>query len=254
LSSHNRLKLSDRRDVERKTLHTLSLLNMKNLSPVIMGEGFVNPFELYTTQTHIEADKLGLVLQKTLFESYDVPIIVVIGKNAYKYIIDGHHRALVSLWMRKHVRAVLINAAGYQPVFSTPLYKIKFVNPVDTPESLLTWRHMVNTIHFLEELHGRIARVWFENVRLDVLKPTQMLLGGSLNKEVKIEEPILVYRINHSYYVLDGHKRVCLSLLNKHKIIPSVVFTLDDLEIGIVRQAQIIRESFSEESCKKIFG
>ncbi|MGB9827624.1 MAG: nuclease, partial [Thermosphaera sp.] len=108
MSSHNRLKLSDRRDVERKTLHTLSLLNMKNLSPVIMGEGFVNPFELYTTQTHIEADKLGLVLQKTLFESYDVPIIVVIGKNAYKYIIDGHHRALVSLWMRKHVRAVLI--------------------------------------------------------------------------------------------------------------------------------------------------
>jgi len=91
LSSHDRLKLSDRRDVDRKVLHVLSILKMKGFSPVIMGEGFVDPFELYTTQTHIEADKLGLVLQKTSFEAYDVPIIVLIGEHAYKYIIDGHH-------------------------------------------------------------------------------------------------------------------------------------------------------------------
>ncbi len=254
MSSRNRLKLSDRRDVELKTLHILSLLKMKGFSPVVMGEGFVNPLELHTTQTHIEADKLGLVLQKALFESYDVPIITVVGKHAQKYIIDGHHRALVYLWMRKHVRAVLINTPGYEPAFSTPLYKVKFVNPVDTPEHLLIWRHMVNTIHFLEELHGRIAKVWFEDIRIEKLKPTQMLLGGSLDKEVRIGEPILVYRSNSSYYVLDGHKRVCLSLLKKLSIIPSIVFTLDDFEIGIIKQAQIMGVAFSEDSCKKMFA
>lgn len=252
--SHDRLKLSDRRDVDRKVVHVLSILRMKGINPVIMGEGFVDPFELYTTQTHIEADKLGLVLQKTLFEAYDVPIIVLIGKHAYKYIIDGHHRALVHLWVRKNVRAVLINAPGYSPPYSIPLYKIKCINPVNTPSHLLIWRHMVNTIHFLEELHGRVARVWFEKIKVDKLKPTQMLLGGKPGKEVKVEEPILVYLSNSSYYVVDGHKRVCLSIVNKREEIPSIVFTLDGLEIGIVKQAQAIGASFSEESCKKMMA
>ena len=189
MSSHDRLKLSDRRDVDRKVLHVLSILKMKGFSPVIMGEGFVDPFELYTTQTHIEADKLGLVLQKTSFEAYDVPIIVLIGEHAYKYIIDGHHGALVHLWMRRKVRAVLINAPGYSPPYSIPLYKIKCVNPANTPSYLLTWRHMVNTIHFLEELHGRVARVWFEKIKVDKLKPTQMLLGENRVKRLKLKNP-----------------------------------------------------------------
>jgi len=225
LSSHDRLKLSDGRDVDRKVLHVLSILRMRGISPVIMGEGFVDPFELYTTQTHIEADKLGLVLQKTLFEAYDVPIIVLIGKHAYKHIIDGHHRALVHLRMRKNVKAALINAPGYTPPYSIPLYEIKCVNLVNTPSHLLTWRHMVSTIHFLEELHGRVARVWFEKIKDDKLKPTLMLLIGHPGKEVKIEEPILVYLSNSSYHAVDGHKRDCLSIINKREEISRQLFS-----------------------------
>jgi len=113
---------------------------------------------------------------------------------------------------------------------------------------------MVNTIHFLEELHGRVAKVWFEKLKVDKLKPTQMLLGEKPGKGVKIVKPILVCLSNSSYYVVDGHKGVYLSIINKREEIPSIDFTIEGLEIEIVKHAQAIWASFSEESYKKMMA
>lgn len=248
-----RLKLSERRDIERRTLEIALILKENGYSPIVMGESALEPAELRTTQAYIESDKLGLVLKKTIFEKYSAPIIVIIGKNAIKYIIDGHHRALVSLWLRQPVKAFLINAPSYLPTFSTPLHKIKFINPYDTPQELMTWRHMVNTIHFLEELHNVVAQLWFEEVELNKLKPSQRLVEGSAWNQGITDDPILVYYCKNSYFVVDGHKRVCKNTLLQKKMISALVFTLNEIEIGIVKRAELIKENFTVEECRKMF-
>ncbi|MEM4435764.1 MAG: nuclease [Thermosphaera sp.] len=253
MSRSERLRLSDRRDIERRTLEIASILRERGYTPVVMGEFIVDPLELKTTQTHIESDKLGLVLKKTLFEKYSAPIVVVVGKNATKYIIDGHHRALVSLWLRQPVKAFLINTPAYIPGFSTSLHKVKFINPADTPRELMVWRHMVNTIHFLEEVHDLIAHLWFEDIKLTELKPTQRLVDAMAGVQAIVDEPILVYNYRGSYYVVDGHKRVCKNLLLDRERILAIVFTLDGAKIGIVERAEIIGDIFTKEACRKIF-
>ncbi len=240
MSSSNRLRLSTRRDIERRLYELYWLLRNEYPDIRVEGEKTLDPYMLYTTQLFLESDKLGVVLKKTLLEGYNVPIIVIRGSMGRLYILDGHHRARVALWLRTLVKAYVLNTPRYKPRLETiPLTRIEFINPPISVEDpvINLWRHMVNIIHFLEKKHKRIAFVSRDKVELGKLYVTQKKPVIRKLPEQVLDEPILVYSYHGEYYLIDGHTRACLKLLNGSREVLAVAFTLNKA-IGIMDTAK----------------
>ncbi len=204
---------------------------------IVEGEKILNPAGLYTTQRYLESDKLGIVFRETLLYGYNAPIIVVRGRHGRFYIIDGHHRAKVALWIRSLVKAFVLNIPSYHRGSAVPISAIKVINPPNTVHEPIidTWRHMVNIISFLERKHSRTPRVWFETLEITSLYATQPYVSHMIPKDI-FREPILVYEHMGEYYVIDGHTRACARLMSGEEKAESVVFTLNE-EIGIMKSA-----------------
>ncbi len=256
MSLSGRLRLATRRDVERR-LHELYwiLREIYRGDIIVEGEKTLDPGNLYTTQPSIESDKLGLVLRKTLLEGYSVPIIVVRGYKGYLYILDGHHRARIALWLRLLVKAYVLNIPLYKPrLRSLPIKMIEFVNPPETVYDpvINTWRHMVNIIHFIEKKHGLIAYVTRNRLNLEELYATQKTITPKYIPPGILNEPILVYRYGGEHYIVDGHTRACIKLLLYNTgDIEVVEFTLDDKRIGLIDSAiKIGKPRLSRDWCR----
>ncbi|MEM0003865.1 MAG: chromosome partitioning protein ParB [Desulfurococcaceae archaeon] len=215
-----------------------------------LGQRVYDPRTLLLTQEYLESDKLALVLRSVLFEGYNVPIIVITGKNGKHFVVDGHHRVLVYAWLRRRVLGYTLLIPKYSPRVARTLLEVNVINPINTPVELFCWRHIVNTTRFIEKQHGILAEVWFEEIPITKLKPTEPPIHGSPKPhESSLNCPILVYKLNNEYYVIDGHHRVCVKLLAGEKNISSLVFTLGK-EIGLVRTARTIGcIEFNEEYC-----
>ena len=221
-----RLMLIDERIVKGR-LYEIKRLLSRQYSVRFVGKRSLRPDILYSTESGLESDKLGLVLKAILFDKYYTPIIVIRGKEGKLYIIDGHHRARVYLWRRELVDAYLLEALAYSPRVSVPLRDTAIVNPpVNIGEPYRTLRHMVNIIHFLEQRHGLIARVWRERVYIHNLYATQPIVRGLEKSSKELSIPPLIYRYRDNYYVLDGHSRICAIMLSGRDAVDSIVFTI----------------------------
>ncbi|ADI31752.1 ParB N-terminal domain-containing protein [Staphylothermus hellenicus] len=246
-----RLRLSSRRDVERRLREIIWILKDKHKTIHYIGEKTLDPTTLYSTQKYLESDKMGLVLREVLFHGYDSPIIVIRGIMSRYYIIDGHHRARVMLWLRRKVKSLILNIPDYKPRVSVPIWEIELLNPPEKISSWLnTWRHIANIIRFIEKKHGGIAYVWKDKLVIKELISTQKIVPAHPRKIV--EEPILVYNYSKDYYVIDGHTRACTKLLRGEETILSVVFTLEK-KIGLIDTAiKLGKQRFSEEICSRL--
>ncbi len=247
-----RLHLSTYKDSIKKLHEIIDLLGMKYSGIRYIGIKELDPLNLYATQSVLESDKLGLVLYLVLFKEYEVPAIIVYNNRGEYYILDGHHRARVYVWLRKKLPAHFIYVPAYKPRISNPLCVADVINPPSgTPEEILPLRHMVNTIVFLEKMHGIIARVWKEELLVKVLKPTQPpseILR--IHDEIYSLLPILVYDYLGSKYVVDGHKRTCKALLRGIDRVKAITFTLHTY-IGLIRVGEHIGyDSFDEKYCR----
>lgn len=235
----SRLKLASRRDVEWRVQVLLNFYRELLGEAIFLGEKVYDPRGLVLTQNYIESDKLALVLKATLFEGYYAPIIVVVGKGDLRYVVDGHHRTLVHAWLKRRVSGYTLLVPRYEPRVVRSILDVDTVNPSDTPEHLSCWRHMVNTIRFFEKRYGVLAEVWFEKLGADKLRPTEPFPTRGPSLFAKPPEcPILVYKLNEEYYVVDGHHRVCSSIASGEKQVPSLVFTLNNQELGLVKTAK----------------
>ncbi len=246
----DRLKLIEPDRVEDK-LYEFKRLLERNYTVRLVGKRSLMPGILYSTEPSLESDKLGVVLKAILYDKYYAPIIVARGYGGKLYILDGHHRARVYLWLRELVDAYLLEALSYKPRVEVPLASIPIVNPpVNPPEPIATLKHTVNIIHFLEKRHKRIARVWRERVPFSKLYPTQ--IAGFRIAPLSIEEipPPLIYRLSSDeYYIIDGHSRICSMLLVGKHFVDAIVFTLKK-EIGIVEISRKLRlPIISREFC-----
>ncbi|MCD6301499.1 MAG: ParB N-terminal domain-containing protein [Staphylothermus sp.] len=247
----NRLKLSSRRDVERRLHEIIWILRDKYRDVRLVGEKRLDPYILYSTQRYLESDKLGLVLKEVLYRGYYVPITVVRGRDSKYYVIDGHHRARVYLWLRVKINAYVLDVPAYDPREKYHVWEIDLINPNEViPKWLSIWKHMVNIIHFLEKNHRRIARLWREKLPIRKLIPTEKIYYREVPSE--INEPILVYYYDDEYYVVDGHNRVCTNLYRGINDIEAVVFTLDTT-IGLIETSKKIGlREFNLETCGEL--
>ena len=86
------------------------------------ASGFVKFKRLRATENLLELEKLAIVLKKTIYENYNIPIITIETKEA-DYIIDGHHRAYA-----KYLLCTMFNpVVSIVPVFlSEPYVYCKF--------------------------------------------------------------------------------------------------------------------------------
>ena len=250
-SSLKRLKLIEERIVERR-LYEIKRLLSRQYSVRFIGKKSLRPDILYSTESSLESDKLGLVLKSILFDKYYAPIIVIRGKHGKLYILDGHHRARVYLWLRELVDAYLLEALAYTPRVSVPLRDIAIVNPpVNVGEPYRTLRHMVNIIHFLEKRHGLIARVWRERIYIHSLYATQSIVRMMERSSKEPSIPPLIYRYKNEYYVLDGHSRICAIMLSGWDMVDSIVFTLSR-EIGLIKTCYALgKPKFTKEFCTR---
>lgn len=247
------MKLASRRDIERRLMTLLDFYREIYSSIVYLGERVYDPRGLYLTQEYLESDKLALVLRSVVYEAYTAPLVVIIGRDIRPYVIDGHHRTLVWAWLKRPITGYTVLIPEYKPRTVKTLVDIDIVNPHDTPRYLYCWRHLVNIIRFLEKQYGVLAEVWFSNIPLEYLKPTEPPPVPSIveyKSTTSLDCPVLVYRHSGGYYVVDGHHRVCSRLLSKGRSIEAIVFTIRGGEIGIVKTARRMGYSyFSEEYC-----
>ncbi len=144
-----RLRLSTRRDVERRVHELIWVLRDKYRDIRLAGEKVFNPLNLYSTQKYLESDKLGLVLRETLFHGYNVPVIIIRGKASRYYVVDGHHRVRVMLWLRQGVKGFLLDIPEYKPQYSTRINNIELINPPEkTTSPIINGGKQVDSIVF----------------------------------------------------------------------------------------------------------
>lgn len=253
MDSASRLRLASRRDVERRVVELLDFYRSEYGSCVFIGERSYTPHNLYFSQSYVESDKLGLVLKAVLFNGYRVPIIVVVGDKATQYVVDGHHRSIVYAWLGWRIPGLTIIVPKYKPRLMKTILDLELLNPPDTPSELACWRHIVNTVRFLEKQHGLYARIWLESIDIGKLKPTEPPIISPRPHPTSLHCPILVYKYGEDYYVVDGHHRVCLKLLEHSESIPALVFTIGGREIGLIRTARRINQrEFNASYCSSI--
>lgn len=253
ISSYPRLKLSHRRDVERRLHELLWLLKTLYTNIGFFGEKPVNPSQLYSTQRFLESDKLGIVLRSMLFHGYNAPIIVIRGWKSKLYVLDGHHRTRVSLWLRISINSFIIDIPDYRRDDAILIKDMELVNPPNAPTASLIriWRHMANTIYFLEKIHGKTAIVWKEKIPISELIATQKIIQSRIREKHILDVPILVYNYNNEKYVVDGHTRTCTNLLLGRETVNAVVFSFDE-RIGLLYTSEKIgKPRFTIEFCKQ---
>ena len=246
-----RLSLIKEYMVEER-LYDIKRLLSRKYSVRFIGKKSLRPDILYSTESSLESDKLGLVLKAILFDKYYAPIIVIRGKEGKLYILDGHHRARVYLWLRELVDAYLLEALAYSPRVSVPLRDIDIVNPpVNIGEPYRTLRHMVNIIHFLEQRQGLLARVWRERIYIHNLYATQPIVRVREKFPEELKIPPLIYRYKDEYYVVDGHSRICSILLAGWDMVDSIVFTFTK-EIGLMKTCHTLgMPKFTIDFCSR---
>ncbi len=248
----SRLKLDTWRDIERRIPYIIKFLS-RDYTLRFAGKRRLNPRRLYSTESGLESDKLGIVLKAMLYEGYDAPIIAILGYMGRLYIFDGHHRSRVSLWLDKLVDAYLIEAPSYKPRIMIPLKDTPIVNPPVTPNdpAAATWKHMINIIGFLEARHKSIAKLWREQVSIGNLIATQPLAKPVTKLYGPDVPPVLVYKYYDKYYVVDGHTRVCAALLSGCNKVEAIVFTLNK-PIGLIETSKYFGEPrFTSSYCYK---
>ncbi|WP_042667675.1 chromosome partitioning protein ParB [Desulfurococcus amylolyticus] len=246
----DRLRLASRRDVELRVRDLLHFYSKEYGSAIFVGERTYTPRSLVLTQGFIESDKLGLVLRSVLFGMYQVPIIVVTGLGGLHYVVDGHHRVIVYAWLGWRIPGLTILVPKYRPKLAKSIIELDSVNPVDTPQELICWRHIVNTVRFLEKQYNTLARIWVETISITLLKPTQPPIPGPEPHALSLHCPPLVYKYNQEYFVIDGHHRICREVLSSGKEVKALVFTIDNLEIGLLKTARMLGyDEFNEKYC-----
>lgn len=248
-----RLRLDKESDIVRRIPFIIKFLS-RDYTIRFIGKRRIDPRQLYSTESCLESDKLGLVLRAVLYENYDAPIIVILGYMGRLYIFDGHHRSRVALWLNKYVDAYLLQAPSYKPRIQKPLYKTPIVNPPVAPSNTVinTWKHMVNIITFLELKHNTLARIMRACIRINELIATQPLTKPVTRLyNPKTDPPILVYEYDGKYYVIDGHTRVCSALITGLECIESIIFTFNK-PIGIIKISKYFGEpAFTHSYCYK---
>ena len=246
----SRLRLVDSREAYRR-LNSFLYRFSKMYSVRFVGRKKLSPYILYSTQSYLESDKLGFVLYSMLYQGYNAPVIVVRGYGGRLYIVDGHHRAMASLWTRRLVDSYLVEALGYKPRVYCRLVDTHVINPpVDPGEPYRTLKHMVNIIWFLGERHKARALVWRETIPIARLYATQPIPGYKTIQTTSQQWiPPLIYNYKNKYYVLDGHKRVCSLLLKGYDVVDSIVFTLG-VKIGVIdTTARLENPVFDKNYC-----
>ncbi len=252
ISSYPRLKLSYRRDVERRLHELLWLLKTRYTNIKFLGEKPVNPSRLFSTQKYLESDKLGIVLRSILFHGYNAPIIVIRGYKSRLYVLDGHHRARVSLWLRISVNSFILDIPDYRRDDAVLIKDMELINPPNTPSIplVMIWRHMANTIHSLEKIHGKTAIIWKERIPIEKLIATQKIIQSRITEKYILDEPILVYDYKNEKYVIDGHTRTCTNLLLGRKHVDAIVFSFEE-KIGLLSTSERLgKPRFTMEFCK----
>lgn len=241
-------------DVERRFRELTDFYRLLYRTVVVVGKKTLDPSTLYLTQEYLESDKLGLVLRETLLRGYEAPIIAVRGFDGI-YVLDGHHRVLVNAWLGRSVMGLTLFIPEYKPRIKLSLLDIKVINPAETREDILNWKHMVNIIHFIEKRHGKLARAWLQRVGIATLVPTQPVSGTEEPRRMgrdKEDTPILCYLYEGLCYVLDGHHRVCNSLQAHKSTIDALVFTLG-VEIGTVKTSRELGlRKFDTDYCEPL--
>lgn len=254
MTTNERLKLVFRRDVDRKLELLVDFYKEIYNYVVFLGERVFEPSSLYFTQDHLESDKLAVVLKSMLFEGYNAPVIVIINEKGSRYLVDGHHRTLISAWLNRKIMGYTLFIPRYKPRISRSILEVEVFNPPDVDTEIQCWRHMVNIIRFLEKQHRIIARVWLSKIPINKLRPTELPALSLSDIHSVVDCPILVYSLNNENYVVDGHHRVCSKIIKGESDISSLVFTLDNQEIGIVKTAREIGYmEFSGEYCNSIY-
>lgn len=175
--------------------------------------GFVNFNRLRATENLLELEKLAVVLKKTVYEKYNIPIITVRTENM-DYIIDGHHRAYVKYLLNyEGVNAYRIKFNNY---ISKASYDIKELRSVEVgeelPEEYTPWKAVIKLIEYYRKLYGGEVKLKKVKVNIDFLVPTQKYVEKSKLEKVyyvRYEKiaPIVCLEHEGRYYILDGHVR-----------------------------------------------
>ncbi|RLG74341.1 MAG: hypothetical protein DRO23_07095 [Thermoprotei archaeon] len=191
--------------------------------------GFVNFSRLRATENLLELEKLAVVLKKTVYEKYNIPIITIKTENM-DYIIDGHHRAYVKYLLNyKGISAYRIEFSDYM---SRASYDIRGLRTIETgeelPEEYTPWKAVVKLIEYYRKLYGGEVKLKKVRVSIDFLVPTQKYVEkNKLEKEYDVRHekiaPIVCLEYEGKYYILDGHIRSLKAKLQGEKEIDVLV-------------------------------
>ncbi len=193
------------------------------------ASGFVKFKRLRATENLLELEKLAIVLKKTIYENYNIPIITIRTKEA-DYIIDGHHRAYAKYLLDlEGINAYRILFNNYSPKNS---YSISELKTIETGEELTEefapWKALIKLIEYYRKLYGGEIKLKRIKVNIDSLVPTQKYVEKyKLDKEYIVEHekiaPIVCLEHEGKYYILDGHIRSLKAKLEGKKELDVIV-------------------------------
>lgn len=208
--------------------------------------GFVGFDRLKATEKLLELEKLAIVLKKTVYEKYNIPIITIKTENI-DYIIDGHHRAYAKyLLEHEGINAYRIEFNNYMPKAS---YDIKGLKTVETgeelPEEYTPWKAVIKLVEYYRKLYGGEVKLKKVRININFLVPTQKYVEkNKLEREYGVElkkiAPIVCLEYEGKYYILDGHTRSLKAKLQGEKevdvlvLIPKVSVTPGVVRICII--------------------
>jgi ParB-like chromosome segregation protein Spo0J len=181
---------------------------------------------------------------KIIEENYDVPIIAVEREEDY-YVLDGHHRAYISVKTRKKTIKSLIlrfpRGSNYREVPKSSLEDMP-IREIAPPSNVIlaAWARILNILKHYEALYHMHFYMRREKILLRNLSPTEPELLKSQIKAInKLLVPITCVKREDKYYVLDGHAR-CLRArqLGLESIEAIVLFPQIPVNFGIVRTAK----------------
>ena len=222
---------------------SLELIYHVTLSCELEDVGFEN---LFPTEAFLEKDKLALVLQKSVTEEYNVPIIAVKQDDNY-FILDGHHRSYVSKKLMKKTIGTLVLQFPEAKSYRNPSKRlledlgIREFQVIDDP-IVRTWAQILTLLKYYEALYDLYFYWKKEEVLLNNLVPTQSQVRR-VNLELinEVVVPILCIRHRDKYYILDGHARSLRALqLGLTSITAMTLVSKLNIEYGIVKTTKKI--------------